>query len=489
MVTINVQGGWNLENSYRTLPDEFFTFTNPTPVERPQLVAFNESLAEELGLNVEYLTSEKGVNILGGNELPPSVTPLAQAYAGHQFGYFTRLGDGRAVLLGEQITPENKRVDIQYKGSGPTVYSRGGDGRAALGPMLREYLISEAMHGLHIPTTRSLAVVLTGEDIVRGIKLPGALLVRVASSHIRVGTFQFAQALQDVDKLRQLADYTIQRHDPDVKESDAPYRAFLDRVVKRQARLVAKWQLVGFIHGVMNTDNMTISGETIDYGPCAFMNEYDPRTVFSSIDDHGRYRYENQPPIANWNLARFAETLLPLLDDEEQRAIEIAEEIIHSFPDYYMEYWLEGMRNKLGLFNVEEEDEDLIKRLLRWMDITKADYTDTFLYLTFKRSTIDDRRYVENEDFQTWYERWEKRLSRQKVTEKEINERMKQANPALIPRNHLVEEALEKAAENDFRFFERLIKELKNPFAHNEAQRNLARIPVPSTPYRTFCGT
>ena len=308
-----------------------FPSTNPTPVRSPKLIILNHQLAASLGLNAEALQSEDGVAMFAGNRIPEGASPLAQAYAGHQFGHFNMLGDGRAVLLGEQITPEGKRVDIQLKGPGRTPYSRGGDGRAALGPMLREYIISEAMHALGIPTTRSLAVVTTGEAVIREDELPGAILTRVAASHLRVGTFQYVAKWGTVEELRILADYTLKRHFPDVEADENPYLSLLQEVIKRQAELIAKWQLVGFIHGVMNTDNMAISGETIDYGPCAFMDVYDPATVFSSIDRQGRYAYGNQPSIAGWNLARFAETLLPLLDDNQEQAVELAQEQITQF--------------------------------------------------------------------------------------------------------------------------------------------------------------
>ena len=318
-MTKSKETGWNFDNSYARLPKSFFSGTNPTPVRSPKLITLNHQLAASLGLNAEALQSEDGVAVLAGNRIPEGASPLAQAYAGHQFGHFNMLGDGRAVLLGEQITPQGKRVDIQLKGPGRTPYSRGGDGRAALGPMLREYIISEAMHALGIPTTRSLAVVTTGEAVIRETELPGAILTRVAASHLRVGTFQYVAKWGTVEELRILADYTLKRHFPDVEADGNPYLSLLQEVIKRQAELIAKWQLVGFIHGVMNTDNMAISGETIDYGPCAFMDVYDPATVFSSIDRQGRYAYGNQPSIAGWNLARFAETLLPLLDDNQER--------------------------------------------------------------------------------------------------------------------------------------------------------------------------
>ncbi len=380
-----IETGWNFDNSYVSLPQSLFTNYQPTPVRSPKLAILNDSLATSLGLNVQALQSEEGVATLAGNQVPDGAFPLAQAYAGHQFGHFTMLGDGRALLIGEHITPRGERVDIQLKGSGRTPYSRGGDGRAALGPMLREYMISEAMHALGIPTTRSLAVVTTGESVIRETALPGAILTRVAVSHIRVGTFQYASKWGTAEDLRALADYTLQRHYPDADAAENRYLSLFQEVIKRQAELIAKWQLVGFIHGVMNTDNMAISGETIDYGPCAFMDTYDPATVFSSIDAQGRYAYGNQPQIAGWNLARFAEALLPLLHDQQEEALKLAEDAILEFPKLYESNWLAGMRAKLGIFNEEEQDEALIEDLLSLMQEHHADYTNTFRALTFDK--------------------------------------------------------------------------------------------------------
>jgi len=481
--------GWELDNSYTQLPERFYTSIKPTPVRSPKLVILNDSLATALGLNVELLKKDGGVQIFAGNMVLRGSIPLAQAYAGHQFGYFTMLGDGRAVLIGEQRTPSGTRVDIQLKGSGRTPYSRRGDGRATLGPMLREYIISEAMHGLGIPTTRSLAVVTTGETVIRESELPGAVLTRVAASHLRVGTFQFAANWGNLDELRALADYTIQRHFTQAFDTDNPYLSFLREVIRRQAVLIAKWQLVGFIHGVMNTDNMSLSGETIDYGPCAFMNEYDPQTVFSSIDTGGRYAYGNQPAIGEWNLARFAETLLPLLADEEKEAIKIAENEIFKYAAIYQDSWLSGMRSKLGIFNQEAEDESLIEELLRLMEIYRADYTNTFLALTFDE--FNDAPLFASDEFKHWYDRWLLRLGRQAESKAGSHQLMRNSNPALIPRNHLVEEALEKAVKNeDYDVMERLLDVLSKPFAHLPKQAAYASVPEQSScPYRTFCGT
>ncbi|MFD6439137.1 YdiU family protein [Peribacillus sp. NPDC060186] len=480
--------GWNLDNSYARLPEKFFTSTNPTPVRSPELIILNDRLAASLGLDVQSLQSEDGVAILAGNKIPEGASPLAQAYAGHQFGHFNMLGDGRAVLLGEQITPQGERVDIQLKGPGRTPYSRGGDGRAALGPMLREYIISEAMHGLGIPTTRSLAVVTTGESVIRETGLPGAIMTRVAASHLRVGTFQFAAKWGTVDELRTLADYTIKRHYPDVEADENRYLLLFQEVMNRQAKLIAQWQLVGFIHGVMNTDNMTISGETIDYGPCAFMDAYDPATVFSSIDQQGRYAYGNQPPIAGWNLARFAEALLPLLHDDQEQAVELAQDKISSYIEVYHSNWLAGMRAKLGIFNEEEQDEALIDDLLNMMKKHGADYTNTFRALTFDK--MEDTVLFGTPEFAQWHELWQARLGRQQESKASSNQLMQNSNPAVIPRNHRVEEALEAAVKKgDYSVMERLLDALSNPYAHSAEQAEYSTLPTSTTPYRTFCGT
>ena len=357
--------GWNFDNSYARLPEAFYVRLNPVPVHTPKLVVFNSALAQFLGLNPDALKGEEGAAVFSGNGIPEGAEPLAQAYAGHQFGSFTMLGDGRAILLGEQVTPNGERFDIQYKGSGRTPFSRQGDGRAALGPMLREYIISEALHALDIPTTRSLAVVITGEEVFRETALQGAILTRTAASHIRVGTFEYAAARGNPNDIRTLADYTIGRHFPDLAADGNPYLALLGAVMERQASLVARWLLVGFIHGVMNTDNMALCGETIDYGPCAFMDAYDPNTVFSSIDRDGRYAYGRQPQIAQWNLARFAETLLPLVHEDPQEAVSMANEAVSGFSDTFRHYWLRGMRAKLGLLNQEGDDGALVKRPAR----------------------------------------------------------------------------------------------------------------------------
>ncbi len=481
--------GWNFVNSYARLPQLFHSNTNPTPVISPKLAILNLSLAVSLGLNVEALQSKDGIAMLAGNQIPQGAMPIAQAYAGHQFGYFTKLGDGRALLLGEQITPQGERFDIQLKGSGETPYSRRGDGRAVLGPMLREYIISEAMHSLGIPTTRSLAVVTTGESVFRETEQPGAILVRIAASHLRVGTFQYAAKWGTIDDLRVLADYTLQRHFPDVEDDENRYLTLLQQVIIRQSILIAKWQLVGFIHGVMNTDNMAVSGETIDYGPCAFMDAYNPATVFSSIDVHGRYAYGNQPPIAEWNLARFAETLLPLLHPDQKQAERLAQDTLADFAEIYYCNWLAGMRSKLGIFNVEEQDEVLIKRLLDIMEKYKADYTNTFRSLTF--NTLEDMTLFGTSEFSQWYQLWQTRRERQPESKDSSQQLMKSCNPALIPRNHRVEAVLDAAVKRqDYSPLERFLTALANPYAHSLEQAEYAVLPEPTMrPYRTFCGT
>ena len=484
-----IEAGWNLDNSYSGLPKSFFTSHNPTSVPSPKIVILNYPLATSLGLNPQELQREAGVSVLAGNQIPEDALPLAQAYAGHQFGHFTMLGDGRALLIGEQITPLGERFDIQLKGSGPTPYSRRGDGRAALGPMLREYIISEAMYALGIPTTRSLAVVSTGEEVIRETLLPGAILTRVAASHLRVGTFQYAAKWGNNEELRALAEYSIKRHFPDIEAGEGRYLSFVKEVIKGQARLIAKWQLMGFIHGVMNTDNMTISGETIDYGPCAFMDKYDPSTVFSSIDRQGRYAYGNQPTIAQWNLARFAETLLPLLHEDQEEAIKLAQAAISEFDEIYHSNWLAGMRSKLGIFDEDIHDESLIEGLLSIMEKYRADYTNTFRALTFDK--LEDIPVLDNTEFVQWHELWHARLGRQKESKASSQQLMRNSNPSVIPRNHRVEEALEAAVEQgDYSVMERLLDVLASPYAHSNQQGEYYTLPDESScPYQTFCGT
>lgn len=483
----NNEAGWSFDNSYSRLPSKFFHLQNPEPVPSPSVVVFNDQLAKSLGLNIDAVKDQ--AEVFSGNQVPDGAKPLAQAYAGHQFGHFNKLGDGRAILLGEQKTPDGERFDIQLKGAGRTPYSRGGDGRAALGPMLREYLISEAMHALGIPTTRSLAVVTTGEAIQRETLLPGAILTRVASSHIRVGTFQYAARFTSMNDLRILLDYTIKRHYPHLKGEKAAPFLFLQEVIKRQASLVAKWQLVGFIHGVMNTDNMAISGETIDYGPCAFMDTFNPATVFSSIDREGRYSYGNQPYMAAWNLARLAESLLPFLSGNQEEAVKLAEEAINKFGVLYNEFWYSGMRKKLGLIEASQENEQLIKELLELMRQTESDYTNTFRGLTL--GELEGLPLYSTGEFKKWHERWQETVNRQEGGMQEALAIMKKANPTVIPRNHRVEEALEVAVEHqDYSKFKVLLDILSDPYGTSALHKEYSKLPEQTDmPYQTFCGT
>jgi serine/tyrosine/threonine adenylyltransferase len=488
-------GGFVFDNTYARELEGFYVTWKAAQVERPSLVKFNRELAQELGLDADALDSEKGARILAGNEMPEGAAPLAQVYAGYQFGGFVpQLGDGRALLLGEVIDRNGRRCDIQLKGSGPTPFSRAGDGRAALGPVLREYLIGEAMHALGIPTTRALAAVLTGEPVFRETALPGAVLTRVAASHIRVGTFEFFAARGEQAKVRRLADYVIDRHYPELKGDAKPYVGLLERVRDKQAALVASWMHVGFIHGVMNTDNMAISGETIDYGPCAFMDHYDPATVFSSIDTQGRYAYANQPRIAHWNLARFGETLLSLIDAERNRAIARATELVNGFPEQYERHWLKGMRAKLGLVNEEEADLNLATGFLGLMEGKKVDYTLAFRYLAdaaLGRGEPLRALFADPSAYDLWSGHWRARLAREAMAPSVRVQAMQRANPAFIPRNHKVEEALSAAVERaDYTPFETLLNILSHPF---DDQPEFAAFAEPAPEgqgcYRTFCGT
>ena len=479
--------GWCFDNTYYKLSDIFKEDIKPIPVKKPELVLLNKTLAENLNLNFSNLDNQELSELFSGNSLPKGSNSIAQAYAGHQFGHFTMLGDGRAVLIGEHLSKDNKRYDIQFKGSGKTAFSRNGDGRAALGPMLREYIISEAMNGLGIPTTRSLAVVKTGEDVIRETSQPGAILTRIASSHIRVGTFQYIAARQKKDEIEVLLNYVIDRHYPNIKNSKNKATELLSIVLEKQINLVVNWMRVGFIHGVMNTDNMSISGETIDYGPCAFMDTYDPKTVFSSIDQMGRYAYFNQPVITKWNLSRFAECLIPLIDKNQEKAIELATEIINSFEKKYEEKWLNMMRDKLGLFGMDEKDKFLILDLLTWMHQKKIDYTNIFCHL-MNENIKEDKDY-EDEDFKNWKKRWNERLKTNNNTPEKSLKLMRSANPIVIPRNHKVEEALEAAEKNNFKPITRLVEILKDPYSQ---QKNIINYQIPSNSekkYQTFCGT
>src|SRR6187399_438514 len=483
-----------LQNTYSALPSRFYARVAPAPVKNPQLVVLNSRLAEELDFDPAVLEHE-GAAWFSGNQTPDDADPIALAYAGHQFGGFVpQLGDGRAILLGERVGRDGVRRDIQLKGSGRTPFSRNGDGRAALGRMLREYLISEAMHALGVPTTRSLAVITTGERVVREGLQPGAVLTRVAASHIRVGTFEYFAARNDRDAVSQLLDYVITRHDRQARGADVPALAVLEAVAIRQAALIASWMHVGFIHGVMNTDNMAISGETIDYGPCAFMDHYDPATVFSSIDHRGRYCYANQPMIAQWNLARLAETLLPLIDSDNERAIARATEVLNRFPEIYERRWLEGMRAKLGLVREEAGDVDLANGFLSVMHHNHVDWTKAFRFLS--EAASDSKApmrdlFADPSSYDPWNDQWRSRLSLESVSPSDRAKAMRQVNPVFIPRNHRVEEALSAAVErSDYAPFERLLQILARPFTDQTESVAFAEpAPEDQPHYRTFCGT
>jgi len=484
--------GFHFQNTYTTLPEGFYTRLAPVAVPAPDMVILNNDLAASLGLDFSALSDQEQAALFAGNELPEGAEPFAQAYAGHQFAHFTMLGDGRAHIWGEHITPDGRRVDIQFKGSGRTPYSRRGDGRAVLGPMLREYIISEAMHALEIPTTRSLAVVTTGEDVLRETILPGAILTRTAASHIRVGTFEFAAAQGGEAMVEPLLDYTINRYDPELKDADNKALSLVERVMERQADLIVHWMRVGFIHGVMNTDNMALSGETIDYGPCAFMDAYHTNTVFSSIDQMGRYAYANQPVIAQWNIARLAEALLPLIDADMDKAVKKAEETVNRFSRLYKTKWLAMMRAKLGLFGAQSGDEKLISDLLDWMQQNHADYTNTFYDLGRSLTTGNkpEGQPYDTKAFTAWYEDWQARLQQNSKPMKSSLCLMKNTNPAVIPRNHKVEEALEAATAGNLKPFHGLLAVLKEPYKDSDTLKPYQSPPAASERvYQTFCGT
>lgn len=488
--------GLKFDNTYARLPDIFFSRVNPTSVPAPALIKVNQALALELGLDPAALESPAGVQMLAGNILPPGAEPIAQAYAGHQFGYLNpRLGDGRAILLGEVIDQNMLRQDIHLKGPGRTPYSRSGDGRAALGPVMREYLVSEVMYHLGIRTTRTLAAVTTGHPVYRETALPGAVLTRVAASHIRVGTFEFFRLRGDRDNLKVLADYVMQRHYPEIAGAENPYAALLEVVVHAQAQLVSSWLHVGFIHGVMNTDNMTVSGETIDYGPCAFMDVYDPATVFSSIDREGRYAYGNQGPIALWNLTRFAECLLPLMASDENDAIKKAEAILSDFSDIFNDYWLAGMGRKLGLARASAQDENLITDFLRLMREGQADFTLAFRVLAdcinSTPTSFLQLFSIDSQPISVWLDEWRARLSQDARSADQVREEMQKVNPLYIPRNQNVEAALRAAVEEgDYQPFEELLKVLSRPFEDQPGMERYAAVPqAGDVPYKTFCGT
>lgn len=487
-----------IKNTYhKTLSKNFYAEVSPTAVKNPKFVILNKKLISEFSLDI--YDEKLLLDIFSGKKQLENFKPIAQAYAGHQFGHFTMLGDGRAILLAE-IERNKKLYDIQLKGAGKTPYSRRGDGKAILGPMLREYIISEAMYYLNIPTTRSLAVIETGETVFREAPKIGASLVRLASSHIRIGTFEYASNFTNYEELKLLTDYTIKRHFPEIsfeEDEQKKYLNFLKKVIKLQAQLIAKWNLIGFIHGVMNTDNMCISGETIDYGPCAFMDTYNPNTVFSSIDTYGRYKYKNQAHIALWNLTIFAESLLPLfcyenskVNNSEKEIYKLIEKELLNFNELYKKYWLAGMGSKLGLFGLKFEDEILFNELLKLMEKYKADYTNTFVDLTIKSYVSKNTDLYSSMEFSNWLKKWELRKSEEMKSENEIKELMIQNNPFIIPRNHIVEEALENCEKGDFEPLNNLLNLLSEPFNYNQKieEKYLSKNPNDSI-YRTYCGT
>jgi len=493
---------WRFDNSYLTVPSSMYSKAQPEMGPHSEWIVQNETLAQEMGLSSADLWGERGV--FWGGKLPPGAHPVAQAYGGHQFGHFNILGDGRAHLLGEHISPEGTRFDIHLKGSGKTPYSRGGDGQATLGPMLREYIISQAFFHLGIPCTRSLGVLSTGQLIHRDRSLPGAILVRVAASHIRVGTLEYAAALGDLENLRHFVDYVIWRHDPEVLETANPYQDFLKRVVERQAYLIARWMNIGFIHGVMNTDNMTISGETLDLGPCAFMDAFQYKKVFSSIDSRGRYAYGNQPRIGQWNLARLAEAILPLLHEEPKVALQMATEIIESFEGTFQKYWRQGLRFKLGLFQSSKDIDKLGESFFEILNNNQLDFTNSFRGLTrwiatFGLEDLNPRNIpleLQNRDILSivktdWFLQWKGRLKNSGAVNSEIQALMEKNNPAIIPRNHKVEEALSAAVEGgDLGPTQALLRIIEKPYDHDLPESDYHRPPQISEQesYRTFCG-
>ena len=482
------KAGWSFDNTYAKLPDDLLVKQAPIPVKLPKLIILNKDLSKDLDLDFTNIKVGSLSQLFSGNVLPTGSESIAQAYAGHQFGHFTMLGDGRAVLMGEHLSKNGDRYDIQFKGSGKTPFSRNGDGRAAMGPMLREYIISEAMHGLGVATTRSLAVVKTGESVIRETLLPGAVLTRVAASHIRVGTFQYIAATQKEENLKILFDYVINRHYPNIKNSKNQALDLLKTIMNIQINLVIDWMRIGFIHGVMNTDNVSICGETIDYGPCAFMDTYNPKTVFSSIDQQGRYSFSNQPKIIKWNLVRFAECIITLIDDNKDTAIEIATETINTFEKIYEEKWLNMMRDKLGLFGEDENDQILIMELLTWMNNNKTDYTNTFCFLMNEK--LSNNKIYNDKNFLIWKEKWEKRLKLNNNSQEKYLKLMHSVNPLVIPRNHKVEEALAAANEGDFEIMNKLLTILKKPYDNQDNIIDFqSSAPSNNVKYQTFCGT
>lgn len=475
---------WNFDNTYESLPEIYFTKVNPQTGSNPKIIYVNKELADFLGLDYEGLLEDGGKIFATGKPIN-NASNIAMAYTGHQFGNFVMLGDGRAMLLGEQITPSGERFDIQLKGSGRTPYSRGGDGKAALGPMLREYLMSEAMHALNIPTTRALALSLTGDKVIRQRILDEAVLTRVASSHIRIGSFQYSAYAGDKDQQREFADYVIERHYPDIINSENSYLELFKEVVKKQASLIAKWQAVGFIHGVMNTDNMTISGETIDYGPCAFIDKYDPNAVYSSIDRQGRYAYKNQGPIGAWNLARFAESLIELVDDSRERAISLLTKELEKYEKLFNSAYYKEMTEKIGIANHTEDDRKLVDDLIKFMGESSLDYTNTFVDISNKDFSKD---IYKKDNFKAWQKSWEERLQEEGKTKSQIEDLMKSKNPRLIPRNYWVDLAIKEAEGGDFDLFEEIFEELKSPFDYSKDAGKFKEVPE-DIKIVTYCGT
>ena len=487
MLEKNKKHNWQLENTYANLPAAFFSLQRPVPVIKPKMVCFNQNLAHDLGLCFLNKEKEKIAEYFSGNKIPDGAEPLAQAYAGHQFGHFNILGDGRAILLGEQIDPKGKRFDIQLKGAGQTPYSRRGDGRATLYSMLREYLISESMYHLGIPTSRSLSVVASGEKVFRGEMEEGAVLSRIADSHIRVGTFEYVRNFCSIEELQQLTNYAIQRHYPEITDLSNPALELLKTVMHKQIDLVVHWMRVGFIHGVMNTDNMSISGETIDYGPCAFMNSYNLSTVFSSIDKQGRYSFGNQSNIARWNLAVFANALLPIISTNQEKAIELAQKVIDEFQHRYTEKWYAMMFTKLGILHPQEKDKNLVNELLSLMQTNKADYTQVFLALQENKEL--DRQLFKQKEYRDWLQKW-KNAHLRNGGRAPSTELMDKSNPKVIPRNHWVENVLQTAVEGDLTPFNELLEVLSKPYEQHPGELKFQQIPEDfDETYQTFCGT
>jgi len=483
------------DNSYQNLPQDFFERINPVPVKDPQLIIFNNDLGKSLGID-QKISKKELANIFSGNEILKGSSPIALAYAGHQYGNFVnQLGDGRAVLLGEVSTPNQERFDMQLKGSGQTRFSRQGDGRSPLGPVIREYVVSEAMNALGIPSTRSLAAVTTGEKVFREVILPGGILTRIAKSHIRVGTFEYFAAQKNTENLKTLADYTIKRHFPSLKDVANPYLSLLEIVSERQIELISKWMGVGFIHGVMNTDNTSIVGETIDYGPCAFMDEYNPSTVFSSIDAHGRYAFGNQPLIAQWNMACFANSLLGLIDKDTEKATDKAQKVINNFPNKMSEALMSVMCKKIGLDSTKTNSQEALTKLLRIMLDNKSDYTLTFRYLSEiikgKRDSLFKQQFLEHKQISNWLKEWKELIKDQNLAKKEIALSIENSNPVFIPRNHLIERAIEAAVENnDFSEMKTLLTILSKPYEEQSKYGEYMKPPKPlEVVHQTFCGT